>query len=324
MSSRLREIASSALGRFGIPGIADIHVLAPSAGGAGFSYWEQFCHGNRNHFHTDLEIALGLMTTGRNDTLLVTPDSHPQADAVTWDKNMTHLVGMFPPAMMNQRSRIGHSVTVSPLLTVSGYGNLIANLYFPYGLANSTDLNLLTVSGDRNSFINCHFLPSDATPLDEANFDLVTLNCGEVYFKSCYFGGDSVAWTNGDMLRIYGGSDRSTRAIFEDCIFVMYADNAQVNFIETVAGNGRGTCIFRNCQFINVGTSLTYAIDGAGLNSQQLFFDNRCSFAGVTDIVALAGENYVWFGGINTPINQATGGATVALFNGIACHPDVS
>lgn len=324
MSSRLRDIASSALGRFGIPGIADVHICADSDGGAPYQYWEQYCKGIQNFFHTDITTALGLMTSGRNDTLLLTPDNHTQAASVTWNKNMTHFVGMFPPAMMNQRSRIGHSVTVDPLLTVSGYGNLLANLYFMYGLANATDLTALVLSGERNSFFNCHVLPANATPLDEAGFDLVEVNCNESYFNNCFFGGDTVAWTNGDMLRLYGATDRSCRAVFDDCLFVMKADNAQVNFIETVAGMGAGIAFFRNCQFVNIGTSLTYAIDGAGLGNGQLYFDNRCSFAGVTDIVASGYENYVWFGGVNTPINQVTGGASVALFNGIACHPDVS
>jgi len=296
MSSRLREIASSALGRFGIPGLADVHILAPSAGGAGYAYWEQFAHSNTQSFHTDIETALGLMTTGRNDCLLVTPDSHPQADTVTWSKNMTHLIGMFPPALMNQRSRIGHSVTVDPLLNVTGYGNLIANLYFPYGLANATDLTALKIDGERNSFINCHILPTDATPLDSANFDLVEVNCNEGYFKDCYFGGDTVAWTNGDMIKLYGATDRSCRVVFDDCIFVMNADNAQVNFIETVAGMGAGLVVFRNCQFINIGTTLTLAIDGAGLGNAKLFFDSRCSFWGCTDVVAAANEASVIWG----------------------------
>lgn len=284
MSSRLRDIASSALGRFGIPGIADVHVCADADGGAPYQYWKDRCHGLQNAFHTDIETALSLCTSARNDVVLLTPDNHTQADSITWDKNMTHLVGMFPPAMMNQRSRIGHSADFTPLIDVTGYGNLFANLYFMYGRGNAANLTCLQVSGDRNSFINCHFLPGNATELDQGSFDLVRLNCGEVYFKKCVFGGDTLSWTNGDMIRTYGPTDRSCRPIFEDCLFIMKADNAQVNFIETVSGNGAALGVFRNCQFVNIGTNLTVGIDGTGLGNQKFFFDSQCIFVGVTDI----------------------------------------
>jgi hypothetical protein len=223
---------------------------------------------------------------------------------------------------MNQRSRITQSAGIAELLTVSGYGNLFANLYFPYGTA-ATDIKLLNVTGERNSFINCHFLPSLATALDDAGYILADIACNEGYFENCVFGGDTVAWTNGDCVRLYGAADRSCRVNFRNCIFLMNADNAQVNFLSTVAGMGAGVVTFENCKFINIGTSLTYAIDGAGLGNGQLFFDNQCTFVGCTDIVAVGQEAYVWFGGINMPINQVNT-ASVALFNGLACHPDVS
>jgi hypothetical protein len=321
-TTRFREIASASLAGIGIVGAADIHLLTTSAQ-AGDAYWEGVARSPFYHPDTDLTTAHALMTSGRNDVMLVTPDSHPTAAAITWSKNMCHLVGMYGPAMQNHRSRIGHSVTVSPLLTVSGSGNTIANLYFPYGLANATDLNLLTVSGPRNSFINCHFLQTDPAPLDVSTFKLIDLQSSETYFKNCYFGGDTVAWTDGTMVN-FGAQAAPPRVVFENCLFVMNADNAQVTFLKTVAGLGRCTIAFKNCQFLNLGTSLTYGIDGTGLGNAKMIFDNNSFFAGVTDVVAAAGESSVWLAPANTPINQATGGATVALFNGLANHPDVS
>lgn len=323
MSSRLREIASSCLGKFGIPGLANMHILAPAAGGAGYQYWEQFAHASSPSFHTDIETALGLMTTGRNDALMVTPDAHPQADNIAWNKNLTHLIGMCAPALMNQRSRITQSAGIAELLTVSGYGNLIANLYFPYGTA-ATDIKLLNVTGERNSFINCHFLPTLATALDDAGFILADIACNEGYFENCVFGGDTVAWTNGANIRLYGAADRSCRVNFRNCLFIMNADNAQARFILTVAGMGAGIVTFENCKFLNIGTALDYAINGAGLGNADLFFDAQCTFVGVTDIVEVGKEANVWFGGINVPVGQSASGDLVALFNGLACHPDVS
>ena len=297
MSSRLRDIASSALGRLGIPGIADVHICADADGGAPYSYWEQYCHGNQNFFHTDIETALGLMTTGRNDVLLLTPDNHTQGDSITWNKNMTHLIGMFPPAMMNQRSRIGHNANFSKLLDVTGYGNLFANLYFMYGRGNAANLNCLTVSGERNSFMNCHFLCGHATEADTATFKLIDIRCNEGYFKKCVFGQDTIAWGATDLMQLYGAADRSCRVIFEDCLFILKQDaGGDGNFISTVAGMGAGVAFFLNCQFVNIGTAMTLAIDGTGLGNAKLYFDSRCAFANVTDICTNTKDTNVYCG----------------------------
>jgi len=233
---------------------------------------------------------------GNNNVIFLTPDNHTQAGALTLDKNLTHLVGMYPEAFQNQRSRMGHAaVTVPSFLSVTGYGNLLKNLYFMYGGAFATDLNLLTDTGGRNTYMNCHFLIEHTTPVDQANFDLVRLGSNELYFKNCFFGNDTVAWTHGNMIEFQATTD-PPRAVFENCIFLMNADNAQVTFLKAVAGLGRCLIMFKNCQFINMGTTLTLAIDGTGLGNGRMYFDQLCSFHGVTDVVAAAKEAYVLCG----------------------------
>jgi hypothetical protein len=314
LPSRMRDIATASLSGLGVVGASEIRVVAASATSTPYDYWKKWA--GPEYFHTSIATAYGLCDGGRNETLLITPESHSQSTALTLAKNMTHVIGMYGPAMQNQRSRIGHSVTLATLLTVSGQGNTIANLYFPYGLGNATDLNLLKVSGNRNSFVNCHFLQTNATPLDEAGYKLIDLQAAETYFKTCYFGGDTVAWTNGTMIN-FAASVEPPRVVFDDCLFVMNADNAQVTFLKTVAGLGRCTIVFRNCQFINLGTALTLAIDGTGLGNAKMMFDIRCTFAGVTDIVTAAKEGDVFVG---------HGGYVSAdkLNNLIATNPDVS
>jgi len=322
MSSRLRELSSAAFSGLGLVGISETRLVAKSTSGlTPYQYWGGQLPGE--FFHTSLATAYGLTQGGRNEAILLTPDSHILSAALTWAKSETHLVGMYGPAMQNQRSRVGHAATIASLLTVSGQGNTFANVYFPYGLA-ATDLNLLTVTGARNSFVNCHFLPTIATALDDAAFKLVSIQAAEQYFKNCYFGGDTVAWTNGTMIDLGQSGGSPARVVFENCVFVMNADNAQVTFLKTTAGLGRCTIIFKGCQFLNLGTSLTVGIDGAGLGNAMMFFDNNSFFAGCTDVVAAANEAAVWFAPANTPVNQVTGGNSVALFNGLACHPDLS
>ena len=265
----------------GMLSAADIHYVLQNDG-ATKAYFEGKV--NEANIHSTIMGAHNNTVTGRNDVVLLSPDNHSQAAAMTWSRNMTHLIGMYPSGpMMNMRPRIGHSATVSPLLTVSGYGNMFSNLYFMYGSVG-TDLNCLTISGARNSFDHCHFLPVGATALDEANFDLIRVTNNEHYFKSCFFGGDTAAWTNGNMIEFDDGGGDPPRTVFEDCIFLMYADNNQVTFMKVAAGTGRCLIVFRNCQFINTGTTMTLGIDGTGLNNAKMLFDSNCVFHGVTDV----------------------------------------
>jgi hypothetical protein len=296
-----------------IPGAAEKHYICKAAG-AQNAYWQTRVP--EFNFHTTIAQAYAAMTTGQGDVAYLSCDSHTQTAALTWVKNMSHMVGMYGPAYMNQRARIGCSGNFIPMLTVSGYGNTFANLYWMYGTGAAANLNLLTVSGNRNTFINNHFGCFNATELDEANFDLVRLNAAETYFKNCTFGQDSVLWTNGNMIEFWAGAE-PPRAVFEDCIFQMNADNAQVTFLKFLAGCGGGLVYFKNCIFANCGTSLTYAIDGAGLGNMEIVFDINCTFAGVDDIVAASYESTVWAG---------HGGYVSAdlLNNMIATHPDVS
>jgi hypothetical protein len=194
-----------------------------------------------------------------------------------------------------------------------------------HGRGSATNLVGLSVTGARNSFIRNHFLPAHATELDEANYRLVSINASEQYFEKCTFGSDTVAWTNGAMLQLGASGDGGPpRSFFRDCVFYMNADNAQVAFIDAaLAGLGGGLAYFSNCHFINLGSSLTYGILGAGLSNFKLFFDMNCTFAGCTDVVASTYEAYVLCGGVNMAINQVNT-ASSKLFNMLATNPDVS
>jgi len=293
---REHEVHSAALLGLGfVPGAI---YYAGKQSGDEYGFWRDNRRIPASRLFTTISDAYAAAGSkeGRNNVVVVSPDSHTQSSALTFDKDLTHVIGAYPEARQNQRARLGHDANFVPFLTVSGYGNLFQSLYFMYGRGAAANLNLLTDSGGRNSYINCHFLCSNATELDEANFDLIRLGSNELFFKNCFFGQDSVAWTNGNMIEFMASSD-PPRSVFENCIFLMKADNAQVTFLKAVAGLGACTIIFKNCQFINIGTTLTLAIDGTGLGNGKMYFDNRCSFSGVTDIVAAAKEANVLVGG---------------------------
>jgi hypothetical protein len=272
-------------------------------------------------------LAEAKLTTGRGDKieLLASTSSVAVATAMDWNTNLNHLMGGGSFGRMNMRSRIEQTAAFTPFFLVSGYGNSFQDLYFMCGTASATNVTGLSVTGQRNSFINCHVLPQDATAMDQAAFRLVSIDQSENYFKGCVIGGDGALWTNGAAVKLgVSGDGGPPRVIFEDCIFLMRADNAQVRFIDaSLAGLGEGAGIFLNCQFINIGTALDYGINGAGLSNFKLYFDSRCSFMGVTDIVEVTYEAYVLCGGVNLAVNQVNTTSS-KLFNMLATNPDVS
>jgi hypothetical protein len=269
--------------------------------------------------------AYALVTTGMNDIIRVLGGASTVsfAAAVTWAKNMSHLWGVPPTGLMNQRPRFGMSANFATMFTVSGYGNSFGNLYFMHGRGSATNVTLMSLTGDRNTFFNVNFAgPQNATEAGTASYTLVSIVGGEEnYFKSCVFGTNQTANTTITHVSMGLGAGNT---IFEDCIFLNSGGAAgNGRFLKYAAGIGIGMSIFRNCQFLNLGTALTYGIDGTGLTNHQCFFDSRCSFVNCTDVVHADYENYVWFGGVAMPINQVNT-ASVALFNGLACHPDVT
>jgi hypothetical protein len=274
-----------------------------------------------------LPLAYAKLRTGKHDkiNLIASTSSLSLASAFTWSANLCHLVGEGSFNRMNQRSRIGHSANFTPMMTISGYGNSFQNLYLMHGRGSATNLVGVSVTGARNAFSNVHFAgPGHATEGDTAGYKLVNLAAAENYFKSCVFGIDTVSWDDGYAVYIGAGGDNSQRVIFEDCLFFMNAAaSPSVYFLGVEAGIGEGSAIFLNCHFINTGTALTYAIAGTGLGSYVMYFDNRCSFVGCTDIVEVAYEAYVYCGGINMPVNQVNT-ASSKLFNMMATNPDVS
>ena len=98
----------------------------------------------------------------------------------------------------------------------------------------------------------------------------------------------------------------------------MSASAATPYFIEVLAGVTYGWSLFKNCQFINTGTSLTVGILNSSVAyGHKLIFDNRCFMVGATDAIAVAGEGSVAIGTV--PWASAD-----KLFNLLTITPDVS
>ena len=228
---------------------------------------------------------------GNNNVIFLTPDSHSQGAALTFDKNLTHLVGMYPGMPLNLRSRIGHSATATPMLTLSGYGNLLKNLYFMHGLA-AADLIGMQITGERNMLENVHIGGPMAT-LQGAEATYATLDlvgCSEGYFKNCTFGTDTIARADSNCVLRIGAN--AVRNVFENCTFLMHSSVGDSYFIEVVVGSTFSWTMFKNCQFITAyGTVAAIGILNSSVSyGHKLLFDNRCAMYNVTKVIAQAGE----------------------------------
>ena len=302
MSSRLREMAAG----LGIPGAADVQVVGATSTNQAFQYWHKLANAHQDVFHTSIITAEAALTTNRNDVLLVTPENHSLAAGLTWDRNMAHLIGMYGSARQNMRSRVGMSAAFSPMVTMSGYGNTMQNMYYMHGTASATNLICLHDTGGRNSYHNCHFLGQDATAMDEATYDLVYLDNNENYFTNCQFGGDGAPMTEGTLMK-FGDNVDPPRSVFENCIFLMCADAAEPTFMDVEAGCGNCWLIFKNCMFLNRGTQLTYGIDASGTGNAELMFDPNCVMFDIADVCADTVDANVHIGPISITAATQTG-----------------
>lgn len=323
-----RDFKQYVAASFGFP-VGEIRCLTADRSGTMGTYLTQKGV-TSGSIYTSVALAEDSLTTGRNDVILVTPESHAwrgdadaTATALTWDKSNTHILGMSPTSKAGyNRARFGHSgYTMANFMTVSGADNCFKNIRFMHGSSTggASDITCVTVSGDGNRFENVSFAgPNNATQAASANYLGVSVSGSHNYFKNCMFGSvnDIDRSAANTILNLTTGCGAWN--IFEDCVFRSRSGGGQATayFIndkvtDTVVDY---TCIFLNCQFIHQGTDLTVGITKAANTSRKLYFDNRCSFAGVTDVIAAAREAEVIFGGVNF--------AAAATINGLASTVD--
>lgn len=244
--------------------------------------------------------AYDLATDGAGDVIYLLNDGNTSGTSredatITWAKDNTHLVGLCAPTMISQRARISPSSSntsiVTPQLTVSGHGNVFANLSLFEGTSeNSVASECVRVTGNRNYFYNVAMMnmgdASNGHSGDEANSCHLKISGGEEnMFERCYIGLDTAprSTTNANVELV----SAAARNIFRDCVFPAYADNAGVLFVK-VDGSGDidRFVMFERCLFINgdnsAGTTMTAAMDvHASAGGHVIVKD--CGLIGATD-----------------------------------------
>jgi hypothetical protein len=267
---------------------------------------------------TSISAAEAATITQRNDTILVTPESHPWrgdnnvgGEVLTWDKTNTHVIGLSPTSKAGyNRARFSHSgYTMANFLTVSGDDNCFKNLRFMHGASTggAADITCITVSGAGNRFEKVAFAgPNNATQAASNNYKGINITGSHNYFKDCMFGSVNDVDRSGTGAILYFGAACGGWNIFENCVFRSRNGGGQTAafFItdavtDTVVDY---TAIFLNCQFLHQGTALALGISKAANTSRKLYFDGNCTIAGVTDIVADARvAEIVWGSGGSSP-----------------------
>ena len=295
----------------------------------------------RSRFFVKVSQAEAACLTKRNDTILITPeshvwygDTHSTGEALTWDKQNTHMVGLSPYTKGGaMRSRFGHSGAImANFMTISGSNNMLANLYWMHGSSTgaAADVNMMTYTGHRNVARGCHFSgPNDTTQSASANYTGFILSGTSThnYFKDCLFGGFNAVkrGANAQLTLSTTGAGN----VFEDCLFICGAAGTTTEFIDWSAATGAlgtTTAFFLNCQFVNsypraliadaiVIPTLTEASDSL------LYFDSRCQFVGVSDITVSGKEDLVWMGHTYPSYNQGTTAPDWKQL-GLAGHPE--
>lgn len=338
------ELKQMIAGAYGILGVSRLSYLA-KPGSSGYTYAWLMDNKNINPelIHTDTWAAYRHTTTYRNDVIMVAPDSHTWVGdngvagaALTWAKSCTHMIGMAPFSKGGgMRSRFGHSgYTMANFVTISGHSNLWANLYFMHGSSTggASDVTTLTVSGARNVFKGCHFAgPNDQTQASSANYKQLVLSGTQNYFKDCSFGGFNAIHRDAANCILNLPASGGQGNVFEDCIFWSRTADTDPYFIN-MSGSTTGGCwraIFLNCQFINMtplhgSYAMAVAIASTPTEGDEnyLFFDNRCTFAGCTDIIANGKEGIVVWGGAGANPDTTAIGDDKAL--GLAQNPEQS
>lgn len=179
---------------------------------------------------------------------------------LTWSKSFVHLIGLTPPMMFSHRARIGQLSTataVSPLLDVTGHGNVFANFQIFQGVDDATSLINVRVTGQRNYFQNVHIAGIGHATMSASGASCLSISGSENVFRNCTIGLDTVDWdADAACLRFASSASRNS---FEDCLFDAYITSTSFTHV-VVGSNGvdRGT-YFKNCLFMAKSTNKAVA-----------------------------------------------------------------
>jgi hypothetical protein len=214
---------------------------------------------NGNGFKT-LAAAYAKLETLKNDAIILEASASAVSLAAdpAWTKSLCGLVGT-AQNRMNQRSRIGMSTAFTPMMTLSGYGNLFENLYIMHG-TSVDDHTLALISGNYNTFRNINFAtPMFAAQANDASYLGVSITGTGNFFQNCVFGMNTIARTGAyPTVKINAPTTKYGYTRFDNCDFIMQGDTAPFHMLidNTAADQDEVFVELNDCRFISTGQNM--------------------------------------------------------------------
>lgn len=211
-------------------------------------------------------------------------------------------------------SSTSHTLTgyFPQLINVTGSNNRFHNMYFINESSNALNIGAVSVAGNRNKFVDCHFNNVGALQSADAGCFDVRVSSSECQFLHCWMGNNNVARSaaNGNIL-LGLSTTQIGQNYFEQCYVLSTSTTAGHGAIKVAdAATLGGYVVFDRCKFINwlsgAQTALTVIIIGATPNNCGLLLD-RCASVGYA---AVGANNDTWF---TTAAASAAGTGTLAL-----------
>lgn len=266
----------------------------------------------------DVEAAYALTVANQHDAVFFVSGSSAVeiAAAMTWAKDLTHLVGIGAPTKSDHKAGLAQVSTLtgaSPLLTISADGCIFKDFTVFQGVDDATSLINTSLTGNQNYFENVHFAGGGhATQAINGGASLLIDGGDDNYFKGCTLGVDTIAAAIGMVGLLF--DDAATRNYFEKCVIRINAGNAGAAWVEVVDNAGlAGDTIFDNCLFLN--TSATALASGfifpATMASTIVVLLKDCIALGSTTL-DVADED-VLFGNMNAITGADLSGVAVEL-----------
>lgn len=269
-----------------------------------------------------IATAYDACTDGAGDGIAVlsrdvagTTTSSQLAAAITWSKCGITVFGVAARSGYNSRARITNAATLlnAPvLITLSGENNHFENIYLINGGTDNAAIGVMTITGNRNSFYNCHFSQNGLTRTPQATDSDLTLVSSECTFERCFFGNNNTIRSGVAAGNIILGNSTTQigQNYFRDCYVLSYSATSTHGAIKIAnAATLGGFVVFDRCKFLNwnsgAQTALATIIIGATPNNLGLLLD-RCASVGYS---AVGANDDTWF---TTAAASAAGTGTLA------------
>lgn len=220
-----------------------------------------------------LAAALALCTANQNDIVYLMAESNTAANttdyqsvALDWNKDGVHLIGVNDGSFLGQRSRISNLSTATAI--VGGLFILSANncliqgieIFQGQGGTNPTGASIaMTVSGQRNSIVNCQISGIGHSELDDATSRSLSVTGAENYFKNCYIGLDTV-------IRATATTEvecANARNVFDGCHINSYTSLSTFKAL-TIATSVTGRYVMLRDCLLSAITNITSAVAPTG------------------------------------------------------------